>query len=209
MFRNCANRLYPSIKIQPEQKEQEVMTEPEQIEEKIICSICLEDIEINGKVTLSCCHEFHLKCYMELLVNGGVNRSNCPNCRAAQDLPNIGSRGPRDNQTPIDYLIEIARGMGIGINQGPQPQLAQPQLPPLINQRPPRPPRRPVPFHRHNQLRRRIIREIRQNAKTVQQISTALILSDARVRTEMNKMVREGLLSKWREGRGYMYIRNE
>lgn len=51
------------------------------------CTICLQDIEENGSVTLNCGHQFHLKCFMELQQSNCNNKRKCSNCRQEQNIP--------------------------------------------------------------------------------------------------------------------------
>ena len=42
------------------------------------CCICLNKLNSNGKVTLTCGHSIHLNCFIECLKNDIIN---CPICR--------------------------------------------------------------------------------------------------------------------------------
>jgi len=169
-----------------EQKQQEPIVQ----EEKETCSICLDDVTKKGSVTLDCGHEFHLKCWMQLKIEGGANKDKCPNCRADQDVPSIRggvNRNVNGNnvQNPMEYLMNMF-----------------PNIPPRIVHAIPRP-RAVLPFNQ------RIARIIGVNGKTVQEVKEEFgaSFSEAFVRNQMNAMVRGGELVKWRQGRAYMYVR--
>jgi hypothetical protein len=99
-------------------------------EVNVTCSICLEDVVKRGSCVLGCGHEFHLKCFMELQVNGGVNRKNCPNCRAEQDLPDLVPivEEPSFNGN-LDVILNLLRGDMDRI-RGQAAPLRQVQVPP-------------------------------------------------------------------------------
>lgn len=172
---------------------------------KETCSICLDDIERNGSTTLECGHEFHLKCFMELQINGGANRSKCPNCRAQQDLPQVPRAQPQPQrvQPPYDW-----RGL----------------FPHLFAHRPAPVPVVPVPVRPRNRrvrqgfarmeraqsLKDGLIEMVRNDVVTVQQATRRLggRFTEPQVRAELNRLVTRDRLCKWRVGRAYSYTIN-
>ena len=52
----------------------------EEIKEAILCSICLENIEVGGlaKIIPGCLHKFHEQCIIPWLISNAI----CPYCRS-------------------------------------------------------------------------------------------------------------------------------
>lgn len=159
----------------------------QKVQEAETCSICLEDVNKRGFVTLDCGHEFHLKCWMQLKISVGANRDKCPNCRADQDVPSV-QREDMNVQNPIEYLIDIGRRLGINV-QGPAPVAP---VAPVVS------------------FETRILNLIGEG-KTVQQVKRELNLgngySEGYIRNVMNRMINQGTLRKFRQGRAYTYVR--
>ena len=185
-----------------------LINEMSQAKDPETCSICLDDVLNNGKVKLSCGHEFHLKCYIELQVDGGANKKACPNCRSVQDIPTVAPR-PRPqprivvntgNENPDNWLLRLFN----------LPNLPQPRQP---RQPAPRQPRQNVTYRRNS---------IGFHAQSFMMARPSHIFSIIEVRRELihrgchcqnqsintalSKMIRNGTIQRTR-GVGYQWGR--
>jgi hypothetical protein len=53
------------------------------------CCICIEPIQDNDIVILSCSHRLHLDCAIALMSSDASHRTDCPICRKTEVLPKL------------------------------------------------------------------------------------------------------------------------
>lgn len=184
-------------------------------EEKDECCICLDEMSKNGVLTLDCGHTFHINCFMELIKTTAGKR--CPLCRSDHGVD-------RGRLVPPGAVVR---------NQGNRlwPPLDPPQPPAPL-----RPlqemgwlvDRNQLLVDVHNGLWgqnflgchafTRKVREVvgricRRRVRTVREVYVEMITevsnaSLAKVRVELNKMVTNGMMVRWKQGNAYVYFLN-